>query len=219
MIDIQKNIHRFFQLFNKNNGRYNNLGYYYYECLANRYNNERSYLTFISDLESQSPLFTENEISLSAPKIFSETNIKYILKNYGKPHFRVTQKQDVFEVEILFYRIFIGKYKTKLELHFYNDQLFFFCYTFSYLKEENTQEIISIMQEKYLEGKPIDTKTNYIIDRHESIIQFCHDVDFTLNYISTRNKIFLDLQERHDFIKNKSESQRLRNREVLKDKL
>lgn len=195
------------------------LGYYYYEQIFNRYKKKESYLEIIHQLEQQKSKKTDADIKLY--NTISDFNVspKEVIAKFGKPNFKAIQKRKKITTDILLYRRYLGKHKTKIELHFYKKKLAYFCYRLSYLDEKETKEIQHILHEKYLGSKKIDFDNNYIIDRHDNVIQLYRDGDLLIRYISTSNALFTDLksnQEKQEKLSKKTEAINLK---MLKNKL
>lgn len=208
------------EFFEKNYRNYNNSGYaYYYENLENQYKSDQLYLDFKTNLESKIGKQTKTPIRLSKTFSSFEASIKEVISKFGKPIYRLKLKKNIFEFEILFYRLNLGKYKAKLELHFHKKKLFAFHYTFSNFKPHQISELTSVIKEKYLNNKDLDFNNEYIIDDTGSTIELSQNINFTITYTSTQNEIFLALEERLKSIKDNKRLQAKRNIEVLKRRL
>ncbi len=193
--------------------------YYYYKFLTNNYNSDNSYCLLIADLKDLKPIKTTTKIQLSQNSLPFNSNIKQVISKYGKKYYKLKQKTESFETTILLYRMKIGGYKTKLELHFCENKLFYFNYTFSYVKPKHINDIMSILEEKYTNSKKINIHEDYIIDEDANVIRISHDTGLSVQYISTKNSLFLDLNKRMDFIKKDNDLRLKKNREILKQKL
>ena len=208
------------EFFEKNYRYYNNKGYaYYYERLENQYKSDQSYLELTTKLEKKKAIQTNTSIRLSKKFSNFEASIEEVLSKFGKPIYRLTLTKDIFDVEILFYRLILGKYRTKLELHFHKNKLFAFHYTFSNTKPQQIKELTSVIKEKYLNNEDIDLNNEYIVDDNGSTLDISQNVNFSITYISTQNKIFAALEERLKYINNNADLQAKRNIEILKKRL
>jgi len=192
------------QIFGKRKS-YNYTRYYYYEMLSDKYNDGQFYSNVMNNLKTLNKIETNTEISLVDNKKLHEINIKDIVRKYGKYNYKITN-EDLLEIDILFYRLKLGKHKTKLEFHFFENTLFFYTYTFSHLNTEDKNEIKQIIQKKYLEEESQDIFKNYIVDKSKNIILLSDNIDFSIYYICD-NKIALERILKHiDFKKAKIKS-------------
>ena len=154
----------------------------------------------MNNLKTLNKIETNTEISLVDNKKLHEINIKDIVRKYGKYNYKITN-EDLLEIDILFYRLKLGKHKTKLEFHFFENTLFFYTYTFSHLNTEDKNEIKQIIQKKYLEEESQDIFKNYIVDKSKNIILLSDNIDFSIYYICD-NKIALERILKHIDLKN-----------------
>ncbi len=104
-------------------------------------------------------------------------------------------------------------------MHFHNNKLFAFNYTFSNTKPQQIKKLTSVIKVKYLNNEDIDLNNEYIVDDTGSTIDISQNVNFSINYTSTQNKIFVALEERLKFIKDKKKSQDKINIEIIKKRL
>lgn len=171
---------------------------YYYEKLLNKYKSADSYLSLI-ELQGKQKLITNKDIVFSENPDFSKNEIKYIKKRYGRPNYTITNNYDFGKIKIYLYRIYLGDFKVKMELHFFKNDLIMYNYTFSHLHNENEKkDVINLLKEKYHIKKSIDLKQGhtYIKDEKNSIIVLSQDIDFTINYVLNINsKVFRQMSE------------------------
>jgi len=174
---------------------YNYTRYYYYEMLSDKYRDGQFYSDAINNFKTLNKIETDTEISLVDNKKLQEIRIKDIVKKYGKFNYKITN-EDLFEIDILFYKLKLGKHKTKLEFHFFENTLFFYTYTFSHLNAEDKNEIKQIIQKKYLEEKTLNLFKNYIVDKNKNIIILNENIDFSISYLCN-NKIAIEKILKH----------------------
>ncbi len=213
-----------FQLFNKRKLDYYPR-YYYYEILLDKYRDGLFYSNLINNLKKTDGIKTDTEIRLFDNKIPNEVVINDIIRKYGKPNYKIIY-EDLFEIKVLFYRQKLGEHKTKVEFHFFRNNLFFYTYTFPYLNLENKNEIIQMIKEKYLEGKSEDIINNfitsnlsYIVDKNKNIILYNDSIDFSIYYYCDNKKIMEKIMESIDFMKVKNEIKQKRNKLMLYKRL
>ncbi|RPH33756.1 MAG: hypothetical protein EHM93_03720 [Bacteroidales bacterium] len=154
---------------------------YYYERLFEKYTDATSYLSIVASVQSKQNIVSQRLISFNKNE-FKNTTKQDVYKQYGKPNYQIKTNK-VLKTELFFYRVFIGGHRVKLDLHFYNNSLFFYSYTFSYLREDEKYQIVNLIEKKYLDEKPFDYNNFVIIDGKQSIINIIDSMDFTINYI------------------------------------
>jgi hypothetical protein len=186
--------------FGRKKNRYYPKGNYQYQHVS-RFNDIDSYSLLIRNTELTS-VETDKDIRFSHHLTFG-LDYKYFLKRLGRPN-SVIKQTEPFERRILYYKFMMGGHKTKCELHFYKNKLFFYCYTFPYLVEEDKKRIINVLCEKYVNG-PIDMEKFKIVDQHNNIIFVNDIVDLTVNYIDSRSELFTSLNPSEPVTENKTE--------------
>jgi hypothetical protein len=172
------------------------------------------YEGFINDLKNRIGVKTNTEIRLHGYEKKSNIYLKYIVKKNGKPNYKATI-ENLAEVEILFYRIKFGDHKSRVEFHFFNNSLFFYSFTFSHHNGNCKKELIQIINEKYLEGKPIDMNSNYIIDKNNNVIMLKDDVQTSIYYLMDEKIILDNIFPLIEMIKNKNKNRQKKNRKTL----
>ncbi len=156
---------------------------YYYENLFNKYKDATSYQSIITKVKSKHNIVSQRMISFD-DNPFEKVTKQNIVKLYGKPSYQ-NKTDSVLNTELFFYRLIIGGHKVKLDMHFHNNHLFFYSYTFSYLKEDEKLLIINLIEKKYLNGQHFDYKNFNITDNRHSVIHIIDAFDFTIDYISS----------------------------------
>ncbi len=159
----------------------------YYEGLLDKYKDVSSYSNLLNCFGKKQGILTNEDISISKKCAFGTINTEYIIKKFGKPNYKIRQNDHLLNIDIFLYRIFIGNHKTKFELHFFKDNLFFYNYIFSYLSEEEKSEVIKILEKKYLNGNKFNYLEEYIVDDNQSVIIIDDKIDFVINYICYKN--------------------------------
>ena len=185
-IEIMKNIfYRTFSFFiRKNKGSYP-YGHSHKKFVS-RFNEPESYTFLIRDSELPT-VESDKEISYSHHLKFG-MDYKIYKKKLGKPNNFMHQTEPI-DRRILYYKFIMGGHRTKCELHFYKDKLFFYCFTFPYLTEENKKEILNILYEKYV-NHPIDMENVKIADKNNNILFIENRVELTVNYVALSSEIF-----------------------------
>lgn len=195
------------------------LGYYYYEQLSNRYKSNTSYLNIYKLYKKKNACKTTVDIKVAKNFNTFDIHLKDAKAKYGKPYFILDKKEDGFKIKILLYRLYLGKYRAKLELHFYNNTLALFAYTLSHLSERETDDILSIFQEKYLNKEDCDFNKNCIVDKHQNVILVHREDDLSIKYLSSNSPLFSDLEKHYRQQKNRQDSQHKINRENIMKKI
>jgi hypothetical protein len=185
---------------------------YYYKKLFEHYNNLNEYNKLIRRIDIDKPLLTDFEISLIKDLSFTNITRKLVLRRFGKPYYKHKIKETEFEIELFIYKIFIGKYKTKLETHFFNDTLFYYTFTFSLNLETQKNEIIRIFEKKYSKGNEIDVNNQYIKDKHQSVVIVDNSLELKIHYLNSTSAI-LSLIHLQEQLKKQRESKSVKKLE------
>ena len=181
----------------------------YYTRLQENYRDISSYYE-LAHAKSKNKRVTDRQISLSRSLKVDGITPKYITRKTGKPNYRISNNLSIGKVLILFYKIYLGDYKAKLELHFYKKKLFFYCYTFSDLKDEDKDKIIDLLKEKYLshEKLQLNTKQDYIVDCRRNTITFHNDFDLSIKYVCNKDSEFFNILNGHAQYESITESRK-----------
>jgi hypothetical protein len=180
----------------------------YYNRIFNQYNDIATYLSLYKKCTSDSWLKTEVEIGFSRSLKFDCT-IDDVKKKLQKPNYHMRNNKD-FKIDILLYRTLIGNYKVKCQLHFFENKLFFFNYTFPYLNKSANNEIISLLQKKYI-SESVNYLGQNIIDNFNSCMQISNNVELTINYVSLNCDFFNTIK----LLSQVAEEQRIRKVSAL----
>ncbi|MCJ8164163.1 hypothetical protein MKJ04_04865 [Pontibacter sp. E15-1] len=92
--------------------------------------------------------------------------------------------------DTLYYKIMLGKHKVKLEMHFFNDQLFFFCYNFSVTLERERMDIINVLHEKYLAAPRRTLDPHTIEDTYGHCISVDSEKNLSVSYLYKESDFF-----------------------------
>ncbi len=185
----------------------------YYESLLSLHSNKQFFNNLMKIINNSNKIKTNIEIKIIENKTINEISIKDIIRKYGNSHYKIINK-DLLGIKILFFKRKIGKYKTKLEFHFFNKKLFFYTYNFSDLNIEDKNEIKEIIKKKYLVKN-----FNYIIDKSNTIITLNDNVNFSISYLCN-NKIILEkIIKSIDFINGEHKNQKKIYRKILYNEL
>jgi hypothetical protein len=90
-------------------------------------------------------------------------------------------------------------------MHFFENKLFFFNYTFPYLNKTDNNEIINLLQKKYTSESNNYAGQN-IIDNFNSCMQISNNVELTINYVSLNCDFFNTIK----LLSQATEEQRIR---------
>ncbi|MGB5982999.1 MAG: hypothetical protein WBG46_12720 [Nonlabens sp.] len=165
---------------------------YYSEKIQSQYSRLEAYKN-ISSCDIMKPLATDSKIAFFEYTGFENDPKKYLKKKYGKPNHTIVNDHLIGRTTILIYRILLGKHKTTLELHFFENQLVMYTYRFSYLyKDTSKSQLINLLKKKYQINTVFDYKHQYIVEE-ESMrrILVSDSVDFTINYMNFENTGFI----------------------------
>lgn len=125
---------------------------------------------------------TNTVITLRNSINLSDTTEKVLntLENKKYQNFYVSNKY-----KIIFYKQKINSLKIKLQLHFYNEKLFYAAQIFSNLDELKQNELINLIKIKYNLQEYQDLSIPFAIkDKHENLLFVEKYFYFILNYIS-----------------------------------
>jgi hypothetical protein len=163
-----------------------------YRSLLVRYDDPVFYSGLLHDIRTKQKLLSSEEISLFREKLFRQITAGDIRRAYGKPGYRL-RKSDPFKREILFYQVKLGLHRANLELHFSDDELFFYSYSFPCLKNEDRIRVLQIIESKYLEGERCDFEKYTITDDSYNYISIRERGVLTINYIRFASAFFEEL--------------------------
>ncbi|MCG1036858.1 hypothetical protein [Polaribacter sargassicola] len=161
--------------------------HYYYRNILKMYDKPETYSGLVDLCLNKKEVLTSKEIYFSSNLKFNYT-IKKAKKNIFSK--RVTIKK-IENTTILLHKTRIGGYPAKLVMHFYQNNLFLFNYTFSNLSNNDKSIIKNVLKEKYLNNNTqFSFSKNRIVDSLGNHIFIEDDVYFTINYISLTDDFF-----------------------------
>lgn len=195
-------------------------GYYprydYYQTRLKNSRGEQFYRSLITDFKKNIGIPTDTEISYDGSKPISDLTKKDIISIFGKPNYQVAIQNSI-ETSVFFYKQNFGNHNVKVEFHFFKDNLIFYVYTFSNLK--NIKEITEVIKEKYLNGRDVDIINENIIDKNKNRIHIRNSVYFEVYYLCY-NKEYIDQYiNAEEDKKEKSNLEEKRNKRVLYKRL
>ena len=191
---------------------------YYYEEILDKYSNGQFYKNLNEKLGNLSKKRTTVDIKVFENKNFDGVFMKNVFRQYGKSNYKV-KNEDFPAICILFYKRRIGKYKVKMEFHFYNNKLFFVSYNFPYVSDESYYEVVRVITDKYLEDSCRDLSDIYIIDRNNNIILPDNVFGFSVYYFRPDGNTFNSVLKYMDALIAKNRLRGEMSRKVLYDRL
>lgn len=120
------------------------------------------------------------------------TNINKLKEKLGTPDYSLKKQVCSLEFKILVYRMRLGGLNTRLELHFYEDSLFYYNYIFSHIKNKEKRKLKKLLKLKYLKSKS-NLKNKVIVDQSNNKIKISNNINFTINYITGDVNILKEL--------------------------
>lgn len=114
-----------------------------------------------------------------------------VLKKYGKPLLYLNCNSRL-NVELFKYRIRIGRYHTKLILHYHRDVLEMYSLIFTSLSDADRLEIHNMIQSKYLDGKLFNYKKHKLADKSGGLMLVESSFGMTIHYISNISSSFIE---------------------------
>ncbi len=163
-----------------------------YNSLLIRYNGPTFYANLQDDIESKKKLVATEKISLFRNKPFAQISVADIKKHYGSPGCHIKDEYPVCK-EIFLYHVLMGKLRVNLELHFSWNELFFYNYSFPYLSDSDKDQVIKVIESKYLNGGKFNFQHFNIADDQFNFISISENIVFTVNYIRYASAFFEDL--------------------------
>ncbi|MBI9053345.1 MAG: hypothetical protein JEY96_05975 [Bacteroidales bacterium] len=187
-----------------------------YKSYSQNYYRDRSFYMY-NNIESLCNLFVvdKEEIETSKP-ILLNTNLSFgskqnqIKKHLGTPSCYIKKTVNSLEFNIMFYKIYMGGFKTKQEVHLYKNELFYFSYVFSYLNAPDKEILQKLLCKKYL-GNECELNDKVITDKYGNKIFITENVDFTINYLTGNKKIL------EEFVAINESTKRIRKNLVEKN--
>lgn len=157
----------------------------YYLTLFNQYNYLNYYLN--NPQIEKVKLITEQEIKFKGKSDFGITK-KKIITDIGRPHF-LYNDTDIRGHSVLMYKFFLGNYKIKAEVHFFNDIFFLGSYFFEIKNNIEKQKLINAILYKYsISDTDFNTDKHQIIDPSNNYINIVDNIYFTIAYHSGDSK-------------------------------
>lgn len=161
---------------------------YYYQQLLEKCNNNDFNLELHKELESKNSICINDDI-LHNHKMKFGCSIHDVKRKFGlKAHYSVSSKINP-TIDILLYRLMIGGQKVKCELHFFENSLFIFNYTFSYLSSKSKEIISNLIFDKYLQ-RSFDFANQKITDGAGNTINVNDGNTFEINYVASGDVFF-----------------------------
>lgn len=184
---------------------------YYYRQLLDKYTvNINIYIKLLNVTNTfEKKIITTNSIS-SYSKISFKSSINHTKKVYGQPTYTIIN-ESIDDVVILFYRLKFAEQKVKCEFHFYNNELFYIKYIFSYLSQKHKDTIIDIIEKKYLEGNKFDYLNSLIKDKQDNHLFISEDSHFNLDYLAIDSSFYHNIAKLREI----NEQKRLENEQYF----
>ncbi len=161
---------------------------YFYERLVSNYNDVDSYLDLKTKVSEADSLHTKHNIFFSKSIKFG-SSLSSVKRKLPSPNYQVIGNPGL-KCHILFYRIFIGRHKVKLEMHFFQNRLFFFNYNFTSLNEPDKMEILNIMKSKYGVSMTELKEKRTIKDNDGNYIFIDFNINLSINYLCPSDDFF-----------------------------
>ena len=177
---MRKNLKKLIRKFFPKYYRYYSRNYYKDKSFA-IYNNIESLCKLFS-IKDKQQIITSNKISLHTNISFGST-LRQIKKKLGKPSSYIRRSVSALDFKIMYYRFYLGGYKTKQEVHLYENNLFYFNYIFSYLSSSDKESLKKLICKKYLQ-KDCEILDKIIVDEFGNSLFITDNVDFTINYLN-----------------------------------
>lgn len=181
---------------------------YGHEKLSNKYSDPAFYLrTLDRCISAPGKVKTERSIGFLDDLPFGRT-LKDIAHLLPLPHFQLRGIPRP-QCHILFYRVSLGRFKVKLELHLYKGILFFYNYTFEEGDIQCRAELLKTIQEKYAGEHDRIGDGSVIIDRSGNYLSIEDNVLLRANYLAPDNRFYSCLYREMEMQKAQEEKNEL----------
>ena len=174
--------------------------YYYYGKLMEHYEDLSEYFRILTLIESKTALKTNEIIASTEKQIYNQIKKKEIIKKYKQPQFKYKINKKNLKIEIYLYKMYLGSYRVKLEIHMYENKLFYYNYTFaSNINNQQKQEIIKIIQDKYLHDCLLDESKQTIIDENQTILLIENSLELKIHYVNIMDNVIqvMNIYKKH----------------------
>ena len=195
-----KEISRLIKNLTQKRDHYSGSAHYYQLTVFDRYTNLKSLMRVFCDSQSSHSFTTTENIKFKGSIEFS-TPESQVIKTLGNPivYFENPELQNH---SILFYKCFIGNFKTNLELHFYDEKFFMGVYSFNRIKgNADKNKIKNILYEKYkVTGEAGKDDDLVIVDKNSNTVMISDHINYSYIYISGNDEILAELKSNIDHI-------------------
>jgi hypothetical protein len=201
-----------------------NSQYYYsdaqlYDNILGKYYSVDSYLDLFYQLDDRKKVNTHRVILFTHKKKPNESDYRYLIRRFGKSSNKFNKNHSPVHTKILFYKLKIGGFRTYVEFHLFNDNLFFVNYKFSKLNTNDKTKILNIIKYKYLKGKDFKMAQQYIMDVNHNALMVADNIYFEINYIATQDSFFKIAKEQNMLLEQKQKELIYLNEKILIDSL
>jgi len=175
---------------------------HYSERIAYQYSSAQSYISIFEKYKNMHTISSDIEIKYADSLKFG-VGLKDVKKLLKAPYVIINNTKTT-NTKILFCKLLLGGKKAKIDMHFCEDKLFFYNYTFSYLNSTDKEILRSIFLRKYLSGKQIHG--NVFKDNKDNIISIDDNFEFKISYLSPKcscYNYFLQLKREEEFLRIK----------------
>jgi hypothetical protein len=160
----------------------------YYEQLTEPYLNFSEYFRIIDLYQQKEFIPSDRIITIQEDYPFNRSKSTHVIKKLKHSQFKSRIRKDDLDISIYFYKIMIGGHKVRLEIHLSAQKMFYCNYTFTAcLNRKQNQDIIKIIQEKYVKDLPIDISTQNIIDTNHTVVSIENSMELKIHYICTQS--------------------------------
>ncbi len=207
---LRQNFQAFFsKIFGSRSYEYRGREYYRFR-FVNTYDSCSAYLAFYKDkVLVKTPLSINSDSEL---KLLDD--IKRIVKIWKKPRYKLKIQQGL--VDVLCYKKLVAGQYVNCELHFFNDELFYFNYTFRTNDTKTLDRIKKVLEDKYLNGTILKSN-EAIVDDYDNRLMLEQKLRISVHYFANLSqymsiapkledekrdiKVRLERQNREDLMK------------------
>lgn len=176
----------------------------YNENLLRHYDNLNAYFDLLNQSNSRIEVRSNRPITLSDTIHLNDHKSK-VEKILGNPTHSYCNRKLPNNLKVYLYKHKIGGFKTKTELHFFNDHLFYFNHYFADLSTKDKLFVLKTINKKYF-NEVENPREFTAFDDQDNKIYISEDINLTINYLSNNQAI---IEELVTLINEKTDNQKI----------
>jgi hypothetical protein len=165
-----------------------NGSHYSYANTLEKYNDLNEYSDVYDQNISRRKITTDVDLEYSKYIQFG-TSINEVKKIMPKRTHQISFNSNSLYRKVLLYRVKIHDQNVKIELHFYQNKLFYYKFIFSYASPIERKELSRGLINKY-KLPNLDLTSHTIFDKNRNCIQVDDYMEYTISYTQMNNPFF-----------------------------